>query len=195
MGYTVLPATGETWQALERLFGRGGGSNGCWCQYWLLGPEYRRRDRTRNRADLRRSAIDGPAPGLLAFADNADPASDAAIGWARLTPRAELDWLNRKPEFAPVDDEPVWSVACLYVKPAYRRSGVASALLQASVAVTRAAGAPAVEGYPVDPAVPGATRNTFTGHLAAFLAAGFTEVARRRPSRPIVRVEFARTSR
>lgn len=41
-----------SWQALTYLFGRSGASNGCWCQYWLLGRDYHRRDRTLNRQAL-----------------------------------------------------------------------------------------------------------------------------------------------
>ncbi|WP_022882914.1 GNAT family N-acetyltransferase [Gryllotalpicola ginsengisoli] len=187
MAYQVLPATAPLWPALERLFGRGGASNGCWCMYWLLGPEYHRRDRALNRQALRASVEQGPPPGLLAFAEGADPERDAAIGWLRLTPRAELAWLNAKREFAPVDEQPVWSVSCLYVGSRHRRSGVAGALVRAAVEQAAAGGAPAVEAYPVDASVPGATRNAFTGYLTTFLAAGFTEVARRAPARPIVR--------
>jgi len=46
---------------------------------------------------------------------------------------------------------------------------------------------PALEAYPVDDAVAGATTNRFTGALAAFLGAGFVELARRSPARPVLR--------
>ncbi|GAA4176766.1 hypothetical protein [Gryllotalpicola koreensis] len=49
----------------------------------------------------------------------------------------------------------------------------------------------ALEAYPVDASVPGATRNAFSGYLSAFTAAGFHEVARRTPARPIVRRPLA----
>jgi GNAT superfamily N-acetyltransferase len=156
----------------------------------LIGPEYHRRNRALNRRALRASMSDEAAPGLLAFAENADPATDAALGWARLTPRTELDWLNRTSFLAPVDDVAVWSVACLYVRSEHRRTGVADALIKAAVHAARGAGAPAVEAYPIDASVPGATRNAFTGYLESFERAGFVEVARRKQSRPIVRVTF-----
>jgi hypothetical protein len=53
MTLNIHPLTPETWPALEDLFGRAGGSNGCWCMYWRLGPGYRERPRTDNKRDLR----------------------------------------------------------------------------------------------------------------------------------------------
>jgi GNAT superfamily N-acetyltransferase len=189
MRYEVVPATPDLWPKLERLFGRAGASNGCWCMYWLLGPEYHRRDRTLNRDELRAST-EGESPGLLAFAT--DPAdAEGAVGWVRLTPRSELAWLNRTRYLEAIDDSPVWSVPCFFIARTHRGQGVSDALLVAAVETAQQRGAPAVEGYPVDPAVPGATKNAFTGYLPVFLRNGFTEVARRRESRPIVRRALA----
>lgn len=51
---------------------------------------------------------------------------------------------------------------------------------------SRAACAPAVEAYPLDGAVlPSATS---TGYASVFAAAGFVEIARRSPERPIMRL-------
>lgn len=88
---------------------------------------------------------------------------------------------------APVDDLPVWSVSCFYVRRGYRRKGVMSALIVAALKAAKRGGAPALEAYPVDTACAGATRNVFTGTAAAFRRAGFAEVACRAPSRPLMR--------
>ena len=53
MTFTVRPLTPDLWPALEDLFGKGGASNGCWCMYWRLGPEYHKRPREKNRSALR----------------------------------------------------------------------------------------------------------------------------------------------
>ncbi len=68
----------------------------------------------------------GPPPGLLAF-DGA-----LAVGWCRLTPRAALPWLDRAWRLRAVDDLPVWSLSCFYVRKGYRRRGVTSALIAAA---------------------------------------------------------------
>lgn len=186
MGFEIIPATTGAWPLLEQLFGRAGASNGCWCMYWLLGPEYHRRDRTLNREELRSSMEAETPPGLLAL-DMDMPDAATAIGWLRLTPRSQLPWLNRTRFLDPVDDLAVWSVPCFFVARSHRGRRVSDALLQAAVEGAWAAGAPAVEGYPVDSTVPGATRNVFTGRVPVFERNGFIEVARRRQSRPIMR--------
>ena len=87
---------------------------------------------------------------------------------------------------------PVWSISCFYVRRSHRRSGVTEALIDAAVAVAREAGAPAVEAYPLDGEVsPSATS---TGYASTFERAGFTEVERRSPERPIMRLWLGSTA-
>jgi GNAT superfamily N-acetyltransferase len=83
---------------------------------------------------------------------------------------------------------PVWVIACFYVRKGYRRQGIASALIDAAVHFARSAGTPAVEAYPLDGSVsPSATS---TGYASTFAAAGFVEIARRSPERPVMRFSF-----
>jgi GNAT superfamily N-acetyltransferase len=89
----------------------------------------------------------------------------------------------------PIDErEKVWAIVCFYLDRHHRRSGMASALLEAAVEHAAAKGAQVVEGYPVD------ARDTrkpsaelFHGTASMFAAAGFEEVARRSPTRPLMR--------
>ena len=182
---TVGPLTAENWAALEDLFGKAGASNGCWCVYWRLGPRYRDRHREDNKRDLWLLAESGQSPGLLAVS-----ADGTAVGWCSLAPRGDLGWLAHARYLAPVDDMPVWSVPCFYVRRSHRGQGVTDALLEAATGVATSAGAPALEGYPVDTDVPGHTRNAFTGTAAAFTRHGFQVVARRKPDRPIMRLSL-----
>jgi GNAT superfamily N-acetyltransferase len=73
----------------------------------------------------------------------------------------------------------------------YRRSGVGLALLEAAVEFARQHGATAIEGHPVDVAALKAARAApsalYTGTKAMFAAAGFAEVARTYPTRPVMR--------
>jgi GNAT superfamily N-acetyltransferase len=181
MSLTVRPLTSASWPALEDLFGPAGASNGCWCMYWRIGPRYRERPRTDNRDDLRRLAGSAHSPGLLAFD------GDLAVGWAELAPRADLAWLGHARFLAPPDDLPVWSLPCFYVRRAHRGRGVMDALIEAAVAAAAAAGAPALEAYPVDTSVPGHTGNLFPGVASAFERHGFAVAARRKPDRPVMR--------
>lgn len=184
MKLDVHPVTPERWPALEDLFGKSGASNGCWCMYWRLGSAYRRRPRAENKAALRDVVCHGPPPGLLACD------GELAVGWCQLTPRDVLPWLDRTRVLQPVDDLPVWSLSCFYVRRGYRRRGVMSALIAAAVSAAKDAGAPALEAYPVDSEVPESSSNIFTGTAAAFARAGFKTVARRAPARPIMRYDL-----
>lgn len=83
---------------------------------------------------------------------------------------------------------PGWSVSCLFIARPFRRRGVSSRLLHAAVRFAADCGAKIIEGYPVVPHASGLPDVfTWTGLPSAFLRAGFREVARRSPTRPIVR--------
>jgi GNAT superfamily N-acetyltransferase len=181
MPLTIRPLTPDLWPALEDLFGKGGASNGCWCLYWRIGSAYRQRAREQNRSAFRQIVTQGPPPGLLAFD------GERAVGWCQLTPRDELRWLTGARFFERVDEVPVWSLSCFYVRRGYRRQGVMSALIAAALTVAKRARVPALEAYPVDTARPDSTSNVFTGTTLAFTRAGFKAVARHMPSRPIMR--------
>ena len=186
MQLTIHPLTPNLWPAFEDLFGQGGASNGCWCMYWRIGSAYHKRPRAKNRTAIREIVKRGPPPGLLAFD------GELAVGWCQLTPRDALGWLNRARHFERIDEVPVWSISCFYVRRGYRKQGVLSALITAAVKAAKRAKAPALEAYPVDTARPESTSNVFTGTASAFARAGFKIVARRTPSRPIMRHDLKR---
>ena len=180
--FTIRALTPELWPQLVDLFGEKGACSGCWCMYWRIGPAYRKRDRALNRKAFQHVVAKGPPPGLLAFD------GDLPVGWCQITPRDALPWLERNGRLARVDDAPVWSISCFYVRIGHRRRGVTRALIDAAIDHARRAGAPAVEAYPLDRALsPSATS---TGVLTTFVKAGFTEAARRFAPRPIVRYEL-----
>jgi GNAT superfamily N-acetyltransferase len=183
MKLTVRPLTPDLWPALEDLFGKNGAVGGCWCMYWRIGRAYRKRPHEENRAAFREVVKRGPPPGLLAFDGN------MAVGWCQLTPRDAVPWLDRAWRLKSVDDVPVWSLSCFYVRKGYRRRGVASALIAAAVKAAQRAKAPALEAYPLDAEqTPSAS---WTGYASTFARAGFKTVARRVPPRPIMRHDLS----
>ena len=179
MKLTIRPLTPDLWPALGDLFGKNGACNRCWCMYWRIGSAYRRRPREKNKAAFREVVRRGPPPGLLPFD------GDVAVGWCQLTPRAALPWLDRPWRLKRVDDVPVWSLSCFYVRKGYRKQGVTSALIAAALQAARRAKAPALEAYPFDAAVSPSASGT--GYASTFARAGFNTVARRTPARPIMR--------
>jgi len=150
--------------------------------YWRIGSAYRRTPREKNKAAFRDVVKTGPPPGLLAFE------GDVAVGWCQLTPRDALPWLDREWRLKRVDDVPVWSLSCFYIRIGYRRRGVTTALITAALKAARRARAPALEAYPFDadksPSASG------TGYASTFTRAGFKVVARRIPARPIMRYDL-----
>jgi GNAT superfamily N-acetyltransferase len=176
---TIRPLTPELWPSLEDLFGRNGAYGGCWCMYPRIGSAYTKWPGDENRRDFCEVVRRGPPPGLLAFD------GDLAVGWCQITPRAAVPWLDRTWRLSRVDDVPVWSISCLYVRKGHRRKGITAALVAAAVKIAARARAPAVEAYPVDPAVSPSASGT--GFVSTFSRAGFRIVARRTPARPIMR--------
>jgi GNAT superfamily N-acetyltransferase len=175
----IVPLTPELWPALVDLFGENGACNGCWCMYPRIGSAYRKREREKNKKDFRKIVESGPPPGLLAFE------GDLAVGWCQLTPREAVPWLDRTWRLKPVDDVPVWSLSCFYIRKGYRRRGITTALIEAATKAAKRAKAPALEAYPLDgDKSPSATS---TGYVSTFARLGFKTVARRTPERPIMR--------
>ncbi|HMO65436.1 MAG TPA: GNAT family N-acetyltransferase [Verrucomicrobiota bacterium] len=178
--FTIVPVTADRWPELKKLFGACGG---CWCLYWRLAPkDWQAGKSGGNRAALRRLVGRPVASGLLACA------GDEPAGWIALAPRSEYPRLARSRFLAPVDDASVWSVTCFFIARAYRGRGLMRTLLEAGADPARRHGARWLEGYPVET---GGMRTAgvflYTGVAGAFRAAGFTEVARRPPMRPIFR--------
>ena len=184
MRLRIVPLTPDLWPALEDLFGVRGACGGCWCMYWRIGSAYRRRPANQNKADFRDIVRHGPPPGLVAFD------GDLAVGWCQLTPRDALPFLDRQWRLKRVDDVPVWSISCFYVRIGYRRRGVTTALIREALRVAKRAKAPALEVYPFDAAL--SPSSTSTGYASTFARAGFNVIARHIPARPIMRHDLRR---
>jgi GNAT superfamily N-acetyltransferase len=151
--------------------------------YWRIGSAYRRQPAAANQSAFCTLVEQEPSPGLLAYA------GELAVGWCQLTPRADLPWLDQTWRLRRVDDVPVWSLSCFYIRKGYRKQGVTAALIAVAIETARQAGAPALEAYPLDADLTPSASGT--GYLSTFLRAGFREMARHVPSRPIVRYDFA----
>ncbi|GIK15925.1 MAG: hypothetical protein BroJett003_08890 [Planctomycetota bacterium] len=180
----VHPLTPDRWSDIEALFGARGACGGCWCTYWRkTRPEYERGKGDANRAHFRAVVKDGEhPPGVIAYIGG------KPVGWCAVAPREEYVRLRTSRVLKPVDDQPVWAVTCFYIDRTHRGRGLSVALLKGATDLARRAGAEVVEGYPVDPRG-GRQADVFvyTGLASAFLRAGFKEVARRSPTRPILR--------
>jgi GNAT superfamily N-acetyltransferase len=153
---------------------------------WRLSPrEFEAGKGEENRRAMQELIAAGREPGLLAYV------ADEPAGWCAIAPRDEYPALARSRILRPVDDRPVWSVACLYISKKHRRKGLSVAILEAAVEHVGRRGGEIVEGYPVEPRSGElAPAFAWTGIASAFLRAGFHESARRSPTRPIMRREI-----
>ena len=189
MKLTFAPLTPDRWPDLEAIFKARGCSvaRGCWCMaYRLSGSRSVAPGMTRaqaNRALLKDLVDAGHPPGLIGYRGR------VPVGWVSVAPRAEYAKLERSPVMKPVDDQPVWSIVC-FVVPAEHR-GQARALLDAAVAYARKRGATLVEAYPFDRPGRSKDHDMWFGAKSMYDHAGFEEVARRKPQRPIVRIRTA----
>ncbi|MEJ7647642.1 MAG: GNAT family N-acetyltransferase [Nakamurella sp.] len=189
-GLSTSPITPDHWDDLVTVFGRPGNrASWCWCRRFLGaddhtapggGPD--------NRASLR-AEIDAAAvaPGLLATVDG------SPAGWTRVGPRDGFPGVvgNRALQRILQPDPEAWWVTCFAIARAFRGRGVGTALLEAAVVFAREHGAAAVEGHPVDvenlAASSVGASALFTGTLAMFGRAGFTEIGRTYRTRPVMR--------
>lgn len=186
----IEPLTADRWPDLEILFGPRGACGGCWCMTWrLTRREYERTKGDGNRKLFHDIVTEGRPVGLLAY-DRGEP-----VGWCAVASRDEFPTLDRSRVLKRVDDQPVWSVVCFFVKRSHRRRGLTVTLLRAAIDYAAQHGANVVEGYPVEPRRPDMPPVfAFTGLAAAFREAGFVEVARRSETRPIMRYEVTSRS-
>lgn len=171
------------WTDLEELFGLHGACAGCWCMYWKLRGKAYEQARGYETRQMHKSIVDsGTVTGLLAYLHG------DVVGWVAVEPRSAYEKLAYSRVLKPVDDQPVWSVTCFFVAKKYRRQGITVELLKAAVGHVRRQGGKIVEGYPVDTQKDMPAPFIFTGTASAFQQAGFKEVARHSPTRPIFRL-------
>jgi GNAT superfamily N-acetyltransferase len=182
---SIRPIKRNLWTDLEELFGLNGACGGCWCMFWKLrGKAYEEATGSATR-QMHKSIVDaGTVTGLLAYANG------EVVGWVAVEPREEYEKLAHSHVLKPVDDRPVWSVTCFYVAKTYRKKGVTVELLKAAVEHVKDQGGKTVEGYPVDTEKNMPAPFIYTGTASAFQKAGFKEVARNSPTRPIFRFDI-----
>lgn len=180
---TFQPLTEERWDDFTELFGERGACGGCWCMTWRLkSSEFEKNKGSGNKQLMRKLVKSGNIPGILAY-ENDEP-----VGWCAVAPREEYIRLEKSRVLKRIDEKPVWSVSCLFIKKTHRRKRLSEKLLKAAIDFCKSKGAKIVEAYPVIP-YSGKMPDVFawTGILSTYERAGFSEAARISQSRPIMR--------
>lgn len=176
------PIKRNLWTDLEELFGPNGACAGCWCMFWKLRGKAYDEARGFETRQMHKSIVDsGVITGLLAYLHG------EVVGWIAVEPRAAYPKLAHSRALKPVDGQPVWSITCFFVARNFRHQGITVELLKAALDHVRKQGGRIVEGYPVETHKEMPAPFIYTGTASAFQQAGFQEVARRTPTRPIFR--------
>lgn len=188
----IHPLTSDRWDDLVDLFGPDRGANsGCWCMWWRM-PRGDWKAVSRNEKRDRFHAIvrSGPPPGVLAYDEG------KAVGWCAIGPRSTLPLMTRSRVAAPFDGvEGVWAVSCFFVRTGWRGYGLMRRLLDAAVDFAARNGARIVEACPIETGRKLIWGEGYVGIASVFRAAGFEEVARRSPTRPLMRKMVERRPR
>lgn len=188
---TWTTLTRRTWADFEQVMGANGGARGCWCMHWRGSfAEWEKGRGDGNRSQMHQRALADPPPGLVCYLN------DEPVGWVAVGDRSEYPRMQRSAVMRPVDDAAAWVISCLYVSAPHRRSRLHIPMIHAACEFAAGYDLRAVDAYPVDP--PEGKRvgadNAMTGIASAFRAAGFTELARPKPDRPLMRREFGTTA-
>ena len=178
--------TPENWKDFEQLFGERGACEGCWCMYWRLQrKDYKPNRGNNNKKSMKKLVKNNRQIGILMYVDN------KPIGWCSVAPREDFIRLQNSRILKPIDDKPVWSIACFFMDKKFRRKGYSIELLQAVIRITKKKGAEILEGYPHEPKngnMPAAF--AWTGISSAINKVGFKEVVRRSETRPVMRLNL-----
>ena len=181
----LRPLTLANWDDIETLFHAKGCSvaKWCWCVHYRFARAAMPKDR---KAALKKLAKGELPPGLMAYRGK------TPVGWVSLGPRAAFAKLATSPVMKPVDETPVWSVICFVVPAPERGQGIARALLDGAITFARKQKVKALEAYPIDKTTESTPMSMWFGAASMFRRAGFVEIARRKPTRPVMRLALKR---
>ncbi|MBI1938699.1 MAG: GNAT family N-acetyltransferase [Ignavibacteriales bacterium] len=177
------PLTTKTWNDFEEFFGKNGACGGCWCMWWhLTRSEFNKNKGEGNKKKMKKIAASGNVPGLLFYINK------EVIAWCSLAPRENFPTLEKSRILKRVDDKKVWSLNCFFIKKGFRRNGISLEMLNNVIEYVGKKKGKIIEGYPVEPKKENyPSVFAWTGYASSFRKAGFEEVIRRSPTRPIMR--------
>lgn len=193
----IVPANAASWEDLQAIFASNRDAASCGCQWfkhrdkdWAAIPPAAHLDALREQTGCGHADAE-ETTGLVAYV------ADVPAGWVAVEPRARYQrllrartpWLGRDED---KHDGGVWAVSCFIVRKEYRGERLTYALAAATIPHARAAGATAIEGYPMvtEPGKEITWGELYVGPLGAFEAAGFSVVSAPSKRRRVVRVDF-----
>ena len=140
-------------------------------------------------ADFAAAGPDGRAAALAEAVRSGQPTGvlaylgDDPVGWCSVAPRETCRAVLASRVIPILEGDGVWSVACFFLAPAVRGSGLLPPLLEAACSYAAGCGAAAAEAYPW----PGGASYRYMGTRELYLAAGFRDVPVPPGRRPVMR--------
>ena len=177
-----LPVIPERWPDLERFFESRGGPKHCWCMVFRpMSAASRRVGGVAKKQVLSQLVADNTPVGILAY-DGDEP-----VAWCSIAPLETYANLRTRSYVSHgCDTEDVWSIACFYIRSAYRRQGMTTRLINAAIDYAKNNGAKVIEAYPVDYDSPS---YSYMGRIGTFERLGFEKIAMAGTRRHIVRLQ------
>jgi predicted GNAT family acetyltransferase len=187
--FTVHPLTPSRWADVEDLFGPEKGANsGCWCMWpRLTGADFKAMGKDKRKKAFKSCVATGPVPGLLLYEKG------QAIGWVAVSPRSDVIRFEkaRTSQLEPEKDPgKYYAITCFYVRTGHRKRGLMTDLAKAAIDYAKKKKAKAIDVCPIETDKPLMWGEGFVGLVSVFRELGFTEVARRSPRRPLMRLSF-----
>lgn len=178
--------TSSNWQQFETLMGEKGGCGHCWCMFFRLPYKNFQENKPDGNKEMMKELVNKSQPQGLIASLNKQP-----VGWIALAPREDYMKLENSRVFKRIDDKPVWSITCFFIKKEFRRMGLSQQLIKGAVDFAKKKRIKTLEAYPAIPyneKVPHAF--LWVGVLSSFVKNGFKIVQQHSKSRAMVRIDL-----
>ena len=184
--FSVEPLTKKNWFQLLQLFGPKGACGNCWCMYYRLSRADFAEGKTDdgNKKALKELVWSNKPTGLIGIYQG------QAIAWCAFAPREDFMKLGKSRVHKRIDDQPVWSVPCLFIDKTFRGNGISVEFLKGVVNYAKDNNIRLIEAYPTirtTPRIPDSF--AWIGLYKSFERAGFEIVDQTSKNRPMVRYD------
>jgi len=180
------PLSTSNWEKFEILMGEKGGCGNCWCMYFRLPYKtFQANKPDGNKKIMKQLVNKGMPQGLIASLNN-EP-----VGWIAMAPREDYLKIENSRVFKRIDDNPVWSITCFFIRKEFRHKGLSLQLIKGAIGFARKKKIKTLEAYP---AIPYAEKVPhpflWVGVLSSFVKNGFKIVRQHSKSRAMVRFDL-----
>jgi GNAT superfamily N-acetyltransferase len=180
------PLSTSNWKEFETLMGEKGGCGNCWCMYFRLPYKTFQENKPEGNKKIMKQLVNKNLPQGLIASMNKEP-----VGWIALAPREDYTKIENSRVFKRIDEKPVWSITCFFIRKDLRHRGLSQQLIKGAVEFAKKKKIRILEAYPAIPyneKVPHPF--LWVGVLSSFLKNGFKIVRQNSKSRAMVRIDL-----